>query len=132
MEAENQFNPSAAATSQPLVAIHQNIILFILASVQFTHIMDFVIMMPMNPILQEVFRIDNQKFGMLVTAYAASAGVFGFIAFFFIDRFDRKKALLLFYVGFAISTLGCAMADTYTFFLLARIASGAFGGILGS
>jgi predicted MFS family arabinose efflux permease len=111
---------------------NENILLFILASIQFTHIMDFVIMMPMNPILQEVFKISNKEFGLLVSSYAASAGVFGFITFFFIDRFDRRHSLLLLYIGFAISTLGCALANTYTFFLLARIASGAFGGILGS
>jgi predicted MFS family arabinose efflux permease len=87
-------------------------------------------MMPMNPVFQEVFGIDNTQFGYLVSSYAASAGMFGFIAFFFIDRFDRKNALLFLYFGFTISTLGCALAQNYNFFLVARIASGAFGGVL--
>ena len=111
---------------------NEALILFILASVQFTHIMDFVIMMPMNPIFQEVFSIDNKKFGILVSAYAASAGVSGFFTFFFIDRLDRKKALIALYTGFAIGTIGCAVAQDYYFFLVARIVSGAFGGVLGA
>jgi predicted MFS family arabinose efflux permease len=110
---------------------NENIILFILASIQFTHIMDFVIMMPMNPIFQEVFDIHNKEFGILVSSYAASAGVMSFITFFFIDRIDRKKALLWLYLGFTLGTLGCAVAQSYNFFLVARIMSGAFGGILG-
>lgn len=123
-----------SSTTQGETKVHynENIVLFILASIQFTHIMDFVIMMPMNPILQEVFKISNKEFGLLVSAYAASAGVSGFIAFFFIDNLDRKRSLLILYIGFAVSTLGCAIAESYYFFLLARIASGAFGGILGS
>jgi predicted MFS family arabinose efflux permease len=132
MEVEIKNVQSGVTGAKDSISFNQYIILFILASVQFTHIMDFVIMMPMNPILQGVFKINNKEFGMLVSAYAASAGVFGFITFFFIDRFDRKKTLLLLYIGFAISTLGCAIANNYTFFLIARIASGAFGGILGS
>lgn len=123
-----EISDTAAAPSP----YNEKILLFILASVQFTHIMDLVIMMPMNPILQKVLTIDNKQFGLLVSSYAASAGLFGFIVFFFIDRIDRKKSLLFLYVGFAISTLGCALAESYGFFLIARIASGAFGGILGS
>lgn len=112
--------------------VNETVILFILASVQFTHIMDFVIMMPMNPIFQSVFNIDNKKFGLLVSAYAASAGISGFVSFFFLDRFDRKSALLFFYSGFTIGTLGCAVANSYEFFLTARIIAGIFGGVLGA
>ncbi|HEY8401740.1 MAG TPA: MFS transporter [Cytophagaceae bacterium] len=112
------------------VKFNENLLLFILAAIQFAHVMDFVIMMPMNPVLQEVFHIDNKKFSLLVSSYSASAGIFGFLAFFFIDRFDRRKALLFLFAGFAIGTFFCAVAQSYSLFLLARILSGIFGGIL--
>mgnify|MGYP003937932667 CR=1 FL=1 len=110
----------------------EQLLLFILAAVNFTHIMDFVIMMPLNPVLQSVLDINNQQFSILVAAYAASAGIFGFLGSFYIDRFDRKTALLVLYIGFIISTLGCAVAQSYQLFLIARFMAGAFGGILGA
>src|SRR6478752_7772365 len=85
----------------------EKLLLFILAAINFTHIMDFVIMMPMNPVLQSVLHINNKQFSLLVAAYAASAGIFGFLGSFYIDRFDRKTALLALYTGFIVSTLGC-------------------------
>ncbi|WP_028982153.1 MFS transporter [Sporocytophaga myxococcoides] len=110
----------------------EKLLLFILAAINFTHIMDFVIMMPMNPVLQSVLHINNKQFSLLVAAYAASAGIFGFLGSFYIDRFDRKTALLALYTGFIISTLGCALAQSYSLFLVARFMAGAFGGILGA
>lgn len=105
-------------------------LLFALATVQFTHIMDFMIMMPLGPQLMRLFHINPQQFGLLVSAYTFSAGIFGFFGSFFMDRFDRKKILLFLYVGFVLGTLACAMAPTYEFLLAARILTGAFGGVL--
>jgi len=107
-------------------------LLFSLALIQFSHIVDFMILMPLGPQLMRVFSISPAQFGFLVSSYTFAAGVSGLIAARFIDRFDRKTTLLFFYIGFCLSTVACAFSPSYEFFLLARTLAGAFGGVLGS
>src|SRR5687767_12636538 len=99
-----QNSPTPAA-----VPLRESWLLFILAAIQFTHIMDFVIMMPLGPQLMRVFQISPREFGFLVSAYTFSAAISGFLSAFFIDRFDRKYALLALYLGFTLGTLACAL-----------------------
>ena len=110
----------------------ERILLFILAAALFTHIMDFMIMMPLGPQLMRLFDITPQQFSFLVSSYTFSAGASGIVAAFFIDRFDRKSALITLYIGFTIGTLACALAPTFEILLLTRSVAGAFGGILGA
>ncbi|MFB9862784.1 MFS transporter [Rufibacter immobilis] len=125
--------PSSSVTPQGTAPVlKESWLLFILAAIQFTHIMDFVIMMPLGPQLMRVFSISPREFGLLVSAYTFSAAASGLLSAFFIDRYDRKIALLGLYLGFTVSTLACALAPTFTFLLLARILAGAFGGVLGA
>ncbi|MBC3541119.1 MFS transporter [Rufibacter sediminis] len=126
---------SLSASSFPQTtgpALSEKWLLFILAAIQFTHIMDFVIMMPLGPQLMRVFQISPREFGFLVSAYTFSAAISGLPSAFFIDRFDRKNALLGLYLGFTLGTLACALAPTFTFLLIARVLAGAFGGVLGA
>lgn len=116
----------------PKTVIREGLLIFVLAAIQFTHMMDFVIMMPLGPQLMRVFEISTQKFGLLVSAYTFSAAVAGFLSALFIDRFDRKHAILALYLGFTIGTLACALAPTFSMLLLARIVAGGFGGVLGA
>jgi len=102
----------------------------ILVAIQFTHIVDFVVLMPLGPKLFREFNINTTQFGLLVSAYTFSAAVSGLLASLFLDKLDRKKALLLLFTGFAISTLMCALSGDYWPLLTARIMAGAFGGIL--
>jgi predicted MFS family arabinose efflux permease len=106
--------------------------LIILTAIQFTNILDFVIMMPLGPQLMRIFDITPQQFGLVVSAYTFSAGISGFGAAFFLDRFDRKRSLLALYAGFTIGTFLCSVAPTYGFLLGARIVAGTFGGIIGA
>ncbi|WP_245652228.1 MFS transporter [Rufibacter tibetensis] len=94
--------------------------------------MDFVIMMPLGPQLMRVFQISPREFGFLVSAYTFSAAFSGILSAFFIDRFDRKNALMALYLGFTLGTFACALAPTFSFLLIARILAGAFGGVLGA
>ena len=110
----------------------EKFLLFVLAAVQFTHIMDFMIVMPLGPQLMRLFSIEPHQFSAVVSAYTFSAGLFGFAGAFFLDRFDRRTALLWLSVGFATGTLLCALAPNYELLLIARAATGAFGGILGA
>lgn len=104
----------------------------VLACIQFSHIVDFVIMMPLGPQLMRTFNIDPHQFGMLVSSYTFSAGISGLLASLFIDKFDRKSILLFFYVGFGLSTIACAMSNTYWLLFFARSIAGVFGGVLSS
>ncbi len=111
---------------------NERLILFILAAGMFTHIMDFMIIMPLGPQLMRLFDISPKEFSLLVASYTITAGVFGFLSAFFIDRYDRKKSLVVIYSGFALGTLACALAPTYGFLLMARSLTGSFGGVLGA
>lgn len=94
--------------------------------------MDFMIMMPLGNYLMPYFDISSQQFSMLVAAYTFSAGTSGFLAAFFVDRFDRKKVLMFAYAGFLLGTLCCAISPAYEILLASRIVAGLFGGLIGA
>lgn len=107
-------------------------LLALLAGIQVTHIMDFMVMMPLGPQFMRLFGISPASFGFLVSAYTFSAGAVGFLGGLVVDRYDRRRLLLVLYAGFALATLACAAAQDYATLLAARLAAGAFGGVLGS
>lgn len=111
---------------------HQIIIIAILALLQFTVILDFVVISPLGDILMKKLSMTTSDFGFAVSAYAFSAGISGLLAAGFADKFDRKKILIFFYVGFIIGTVFCALSTSYHMLLLARIFTGLFGGVIGS
>ncbi len=106
--------------------------LLVLCAVQFTHILDFMIMMPLGGQLMRAFNISPAQFTHLVASYGLAAAMSGFAGGFFLDRFDRKRSLLILYAGFGLATLACGLAPTYSTLLAARLAAGAFGGLAGS
>ena len=106
-------------------------LLLMLASVQFTSIVDFMVVMPLGPQLMRTLGINPAQFGLIVSSYTISAGAAGFLASSFMDRFGRKAAFLTLYSGFLVGTLLCGLAHTYHSLLAARVVTGAFGGILG-
>jgi predicted MFS family arabinose efflux permease len=116
----------------PLKPFAERLLLLSLAAIQFTTIVDFIIIMPLGPQYMRVFSISPAQFGVIVSSYAISAGVFGIAAGFFLDRFDRKRALLTLYAGFTVGTLFCALAQTYHLLVAARALAGAFGGVTGA
>lgn len=118
---------------------NETLLLFILAAVQFTNIVDFMIMMPMGDILQRALEITPFKFSALVSAYPVAAFVSSLFGVFFLDKFDRKKALLFAYSGFILGTLSSAIVPNtasaelnYLLFIGTRLLTGLFGGILGA
>jgi len=121
-----------SATTQPLDPARERILLLTLAGVQFAHILDFMIMMPLGPILIRELAIDTHEFGLLVSSYTFSAAFSGVLAATFVDRYERKRLLLAMFGLFAAATLACGLAPGYWPLLLARCAAGAFGGVLGS
>lgn len=122
---------SPAASSAPPPRAERTILLT-LAAVQFTHVLDYMIMMPLGPGLMAEFSLSPSGFSQLVAAYGGAAALAGLLGGFFLDRFDRKHALARLYAGFALATLACALAPTHSTLLAARLAAGAFGGLAGA
>lgn len=111
---------------------YQKFVIVLLALLQFTIILDFMILSPLGDILMKTLNMSTVQFGSVVSAYAISAGISGILAAGFADKFDRKKLLLFFYTGFIAGTFFCGLADSYETLFLARIVTGVFGGVIGA
>src|SRR5690349_17439012 len=111
---------------------YQKLVIALLALLQFTIVLDFMVLAPLGDYLMKSLAITPKGFGLVVSSYAFSAGASGILAAGFADKFDRKKLLLFFYVGFIVGTLGCALSTTYYMLLGARIITGLFGGVIGA
>ncbi len=111
---------------------YQKIVLAVLALLQFTIILDFMIISPIGHILTKELNITTSQFGLVVSSYIFSAAAFGIISAGFIDRYDRKKILLFFFTGFIIGTVFCALSYSFNTLLTARIITGIFGGVTSS
>ena len=111
---------------------YQKFVVAVLAFLQFTIVLDFMVISPLGALVIPALKITPAQFGLVVSAYAFSAGVSGFLTAGFADRFDRKKLLLFFYCGFLAATLLCGLASNYHWLLLARMVTGVFAGVVGS
>ncbi len=109
---------------------YQVFVIAVIALLQFTVILDFMIMAPLGAQMMRVLSISPSHFGWVVSAYAFSAGISGILAAGFADKFDRKKMLLFFYTGFIVGTICCGIAPGYQSLVAARIVTGLFGGVL--
>lgn len=111
---------------------YQKFVVAMLAFLQFTIILDFMIISPMGAMLMPALKITTAQFGSVVSAYAFAAGFSGILAAGFADRFDRKRLLLFFYSGFILGTFLCGIANSFQFLMVARTVTGLFGGVIGS
>lgn len=125
MDTERKREASASAR----ITRAEGWLLLVLGSVQLTHILDFMIVMPLQPHIKGELHMEPWHFGAMVSAYGFSASLAGLLAAGIIDRFDRKRALLALYAGFTAGTLLCALAPTYLLLVLGRVVAGAFGGV---
>lgn len=126
----NPATDTAAAPAQ--FSPYQKVAVGLLAFLQFAVILDFMIMSPLGALIMPALQIEPSQFGLVVSAYAFSAGLSGLLTAGFADRFDRKKLLLFFYTGFILGTVWCGVAQSFESLLLARIVTGLFGGVIGS
>lgn len=116
----------------PAFSRYQIFLIAVLAFLQFTIILDFMIMSPLGALIMPALKITPSQFGLAVSLYAFSAAFSGLLAAGFADRFDRKRLLLFFYGGFILGTVLCGLAGTYHLLLAARVVTGLFGGVVGS
>ncbi|MET0858372.1 MAG: MFS transporter [Telluria sp.] len=124
--------PPSDKKSPPVFTPYQKFVVAALAFLQFAVILDFMIVAPLGALVMPALNMSPRDFGLIVSAYAFSAGASGLLVAGFADRYDRKKLLLFFYAGFLLATLWCGLAQTFESLLAARIVTGFFGGVIGS
>jgi predicted MFS family arabinose efflux permease len=128
----NHHQAAAAAPALAPFSPYQKTVVAMLAFLQFAVILDFMLMAPMGALIMPALKLAPSEFGLVVSAYAFSAAASGLLTAGFADRFDRKKLLLFFYGGFVLGTVWCGLAQSFETLLAARIATGLFGGVIGS
>jgi len=121
-------NAAVAANFTP----YQKTVVAMLAFLQFAVILDFMLMSPLGAVIMPALNIGPMEFGLVVSAYAFSAGASGLLTAGFADRYDRKQLLLFFYTGFILGTVWCGLAQSFESLLAARVVTGLFGGVIGS
>jgi predicted MFS family arabinose efflux permease len=124
----------AAPAAPPALAFtsYQKTVVAILAFLNFTIILDFMIISPLGALLLPQLHITTKQFGFAVSVYAFAAAISGILSAGYADKFDRKKLLMFFYTGFIGGTVFCGLAPTYELLIAARIVTGVFGGVIGS
>ena len=107
---------------------HEARVIGLVAAVQFVHVVDFMIILPLGPDLAEPLGIPVSSLAWLAAAYTGAAAVVGLIAAPVLDRFDRRWALGVAMSGLVVATLLGTAATSFTALMLARIVAGSFGG----
>lgn len=111
--------PLNKPAASPLTRDEWRLVL-LLSAINFVHILDFVIVMPLGDLLRHELSITPRQFGFVVSAYGICAMIAGVVAATVIDRFDRRRTMLIAFVGFLATTLYCGLAPSYEHLLLAR------------
>lgn len=127
-----QQTPMTVTNQTPIKKFspYQVLVIVMLALTQFTVVLDFMVMSPLGDMLMKSMSLKTSQFGFAVSSYAFSAGISGLLTAGFADKFNRKKLLLFFYVGFITGTLLCGLTTSYFMLLAARIVTGLFGGVI--
>jgi len=103
-------------------------LLLLLGAVQFINVVDFVMVLPLGPDFARALAIPTHQLGLVAGSYTAAAAIVGLAAAPFLDRFDRRKALLFSMLGLVTGTAAAGMATGLGSMMLARVLAGAFGG----
>lgn len=125
-------SPDACPHGEDHLTRQHWLLLLVLASVQFCHVFDFIIMVPLGPALEKDLHINTRQFGLLVSSYGFAACITALLMSRWVDRFDRKRSLLFLFGGFIAGTLLCAIAPDYWVLLAGRLLAGGFGGVIGA
>ena len=109
-------------------AVSERAVVFLIGAVQFVNILDFVMVMPMGPDFAAGLGIAPSHIGTIGAAYTAAGCVAGVAGSYFLDRFDRRKALAVAMLGLVLATAAGGLATGLTSLLVARALAGLFGG----
>lgn len=116
------------ATDAATPAVSERNIIFLVGAIQFVNILDFMMVMPLGPDFARELDISISHLGYIGGAYTAAASVAGLAGSFFLDRFDRRKALTLAMLGLVMGTALGGFARGLGSLMVARVIAGAFGG----
>lgn len=115
--------------SSPLYPhISERSILFLVGAVQFVNILDFIMVLPLGPDFAPKLGIPDNDLGWIGGSYTAAAAVAGLISSLFIDKLDRKVALLAALSGLMLATAFGGFAWDFKSLLLSRVLAGFCGG----
>ncbi len=113
-------------SSRPVVS--ERAVIFLIGAVQFVNILDFVMVMPLAPYFAASLGIDSAHNGIVAGSYTAAASVAGLAGGYFLDRFDRRKALAVCMLGLVFATAAAGLATGLYSMIAARVFAGIFGG----
>jgi len=113
---------------ETMLSVSERRVVFLVGAVQFINVLDFTMVMPLGPDFARSLHIPMSELGKVVAGYGQAAAVSGFLGSFFLDRFDRRKALAIAMLGLVCGTLAGGLARDLRALTLARVIAGAFGG----
>jgi predicted MFS family arabinose efflux permease len=108
--------------------VSERTLILLIGAVQAINILDFMMVMPMGPWFAEGLGFPVSHVAWLGGSYTAAAAVSGIIGSFFLDRYDRRKALAVSLLGLVLGTVAGGFAVDLHTMMAARMAAGAFGG----
>lgn len=128
----NQGRSDSSTKKKSLFSAQEWMILVVLFFVQFSNILDFVLMMPLAPLTREELNLSTEQFGLALSAYGFTAILGSLFGALWLDRFDRKRSMLVMFTGFIAGTFLCGFASRFEILVAGRAVAGLFGGVLGS
>lgn len=114
------------------LGINERAVVLLIAAIQFVNILDFMIVMPLGPEFALELGIASHNMGIVTGSYTAAAAITGIACSFFLDRFDRRKALAVSILGLMVGTAAAALSWDFYSLIGARVLAGAFGGPVSS
>jgi predicted MFS family arabinose efflux permease len=100
----------------------------LVGTARFIATLDFAMVLPLGPDFAKVLGIPVSKLGMVGGSYIAAEVAAAMAGAFFLDRFDRRRALAVALTGLAVGTAACGLATGFVSLLVARMVAGVFGG----
>ncbi len=86
----------------------------------------FYFVTPLLPLyLRDVFNADKAMIGLVLSGYSVAALAIRFFSGYIVDRFSRKKVLLIGYAAFALFFLGYYITGSIILFAVVRTLHGA-------
>jgi predicted MFS family arabinose efflux permease len=111
-----------------MLNVSERRVVFLVGAVQFINVLDFTMVMPLGPDFARALHIPMSELGKVVAGYGQAAAIAGFLGSFFLDRYDRRKALAIAMLGLVCGTLAGGLATGLPSLTWARVIAGAFGG----
>lgn len=115
-------------SKHPELPVSERLVVLLIAAVHFINILDFMIVMPLGPDFALELGIATHHIGLIAGSYTAAAAVSGVAGSFFLDRFDRRKALAVSMFGLVLGTALAGLSWNLPTLIGARVVAGLFGG----